>query len=151
MCAIKALENNVVKERASFRAQIQKLKVENASLTLRLRQMTEGAKRKPGDGSSPAARRPSTSPAPRSTQSRRSQGRKVRSRSSSASGRLKTSSLSSASSLESLRSRKDFSRPRVTRSYHFGAKGRSSLPIFTYLLHREIYSKFFSYFRTRFY
>lgn len=85
--AIKTLENEVAKERVSFRTQIQKLRVENASLALKLRQLTEVPSRKPGDASS-ALRRRSTPP-PRSLRSRRSLSRKGRSRSPSLSGRYK--------------------------------------------------------------
>ncbi|XP_026674615.1 coiled-coil domain-containing protein 61-like [Ceratina calcarata] len=90
--SIKSLESNVVKERASFRAQIQKLRAENAALSLKVQQLTASANRKPGDGS-PALRRRNRTPSTR---------RQSRSRSSSISSRNKTSSLSSGSSLESI-------------------------------------------------
>ncbi|XP_043271684.1 centrosomal protein CCDC61-like [Venturia canescens] len=117
--AIKTLENDVAKERVSFRTQIQKLRVENASLALKVRQLTELASRRPGDGS-PALRRRSTPP-PRSSQSRRSMARKGRSRSSSLTRCYKAPSLSPGSSVESLRSR-DSSRRRTAKPFHFRAK-----------------------------
>lgn len=86
--SIKSLENNVVKERASFRAQIQKLRAENAALSLKVQQFTASANRKPGDGS-PAFRRRNRMPSTRGSN---------RSRSSSTSSRNKTSSLSSGAS-----------------------------------------------------
>ncbi|XP_076547475.1 centrosomal protein CCDC61 isoform X6 [Osmia lignaria lignaria] len=92
--SIKSLENNIAKERASFRTQIQKLKAENTALLLKVQQLTESVGRKPGDGS-PALKR-TYSPSVR---------RRSRSRSSSISSRFKMSSLSSASSLESIRTR----------------------------------------------
>ncbi|XP_078035461.1 centrosomal protein CCDC61 isoform X2 [Augochlora pura] len=99
--SIKSLENSMTKERASFQKQIQKLKVENAALSLKIQQLTESAGRKPGDGSSALkCHNRSTSIRTNYTNSRRS-----RSRSSSISSRIKTSrrSLSSGSSMESLR------------------------------------------------
>ncbi|XP_053985983.1 centrosomal protein CCDC61-like [Hylaeus anthracinus] len=102
--SIKSLENNVAKERASFRTQIQKLKAENAALLLKVQQLTESAGRKPGDGS-PALKRYNRSP---SIRSNCSNSRQSRSRSSSISSRIKTSrsSLSPGSSMESLRIRR---------------------------------------------
>lgn len=82
--SIKSLENNIAKERASFRTQIQKLKAENTALLLKVQQLTESVGRKPGDGS-PALKR-TYSPSVR---------RRSRSRSSSISSRIKMSSLSS--------------------------------------------------------
>ncbi|CAL7949611.1 unnamed protein product [Xylocopa violacea] len=90
--SIKLLENNITKERASFRTQIQKLKAENTALSLKVQQLTSSASRKLGNGS-PVLKRNRT-PSTR---------RRNKSRSSSASSRNKTSSLSSGSSLESLR------------------------------------------------
>ena len=89
MNAIKALEKNVSEERASFRSQIQKLRTENAALTLKVRQLTT-INRKTGDVS-PALRRRATPP--RSSQSFRN-CRRRRSPSPSFSGQIKTSSLS---------------------------------------------------------
>ncbi|XP_043582203.1 centrosomal protein CCDC61-like isoform X3 [Bombus pyrosoma] len=91
--SIKSLENNVVKERASFQMQIQKLKAENAALLLKVQQLTASANRKPGDGS----------PALKCHNRTSSTLRRSRSRSSSISSRNKTSSLSPGSSLESIR------------------------------------------------
>ncbi|KAG7200110.1 hypothetical protein KM043_000555 [Ampulex compressa] len=48
--SVKSLESTVAKERMSFRIQIQTLRSENAALTLKIRQLTEPGKRKPGDG-----------------------------------------------------------------------------------------------------
>ena len=80
--SIKSLENNVVKERTSFRMQIQRLKAENAALLLRVQQLTASANKKPGDNS-PASKRRNRTPC-----------RRNRSRSSSISSRNRTSSLS---------------------------------------------------------
>lgn len=88
--SLKTLESNVAKERAAFRMQIQKLRSENASLVLRMRQLTEAGGRKPADGSSGLIYHSR----PRSVQSRGSNRRRSRSRSSSASGCVKISSLS---------------------------------------------------------
>lgn len=84
MESIKSLENNVVKERASFQMQIQKLKAENAALLLKVQQLTASTNRKPGDGS----------PALKCHNRTSSTLRRSRSRSSSISSRNKTSSLS---------------------------------------------------------
>ncbi|CAK9808633.1 Centrosomal protein CCDC61 [Anthophora plagiata] len=94
--SIKSLENNVVKERASFRAHIQKLKAENAALLLKVQQLTASASRKPGDGS-PALKRYNHTHSTR---------RRSRSQSSSISRRNKPSSLSPGSSLESIRTQR---------------------------------------------
>ncbi|KAK1118368.1 hypothetical protein K0M31_015068 [Melipona bicolor] len=80
--SIKSLENNVVKERTSFRTQIQRLKAENAALLLRVQQLTASANKKSGDDS-PASKRRNRTPC-----------RRNRSRSSSISSRNRTSSLS---------------------------------------------------------
>lgn len=88
--AISSLENSVAKERASFRAQIQKLRLENAALSLKIRQLTESTTRKSGD-CSPVLKRRSPSP---SSQSRRYINRKCRSRSPSIRDYFRTPSLS---------------------------------------------------------
>ncbi|XP_076667328.1 centrosomal protein CCDC61 [Andrena cerasifolii] len=112
--SIKSLENNVAKERAFFRTQIQKLKVENAALSAKVRQLTESAGRKPGDGSA-ALRRYNH---PSSTRTNYTDRRRSRSRSSSISSHVKTSrsSLSPGSSMESIRTRR--SPCRKTRTYN---------------------------------
>ncbi|KOX70377.1 Coiled-coil domain-containing protein 61 [Melipona quadrifasciata] len=80
--SIKSLENNVVKERTSFRTQIQRLKAENAALLLRVQQLTASANKKSGDDS-PASKRRNRTPPCRRNRSR-----------SSISSRNRTSSLS---------------------------------------------------------
>lgn len=85
--SVKSLENNVAKERMSCRTQIQRLKAENATLLLKVQQLTESAARKPGDGS-PALKRYKHSSSIRSNYS---SGRQSRSRSSSISSHVKTS------------------------------------------------------------
>lgn len=80
----------MAKERASFRAQIQKLRAENAVLSLKIRQLSESNIRRSGDGS-PAFKRRTPPP---SSHSRRSINRRSRSRSPSIYGHFKTSSLS---------------------------------------------------------
>ncbi|KAK9294455.1 hypothetical protein QLX08_010917 [Tetragonisca angustula] len=102
--SIKSLENNVVKERTSFRMQIQRLKAENAALLLRVQQLTASANKKPGDNS-PASKRRNRTPC-----------RRNRSRSSSISSRNRTSSLSPGSSLESIRTQR--SPCRNTKTYN---------------------------------
>lgn len=87
MGSIKSLESNVAKERAFFRTQIQKLKAENAALSAKVRQLTESAGRKPGDGSA-ALRRYNH---PSSTRTNYTDRRRSRSRSSSISSHVKTS------------------------------------------------------------
>lgn len=82
--SIKSLENNIVKERASYCTQIKKLKTENAALLSKVQQLTVPASRKPGDGS-PALKHRNRTPSTR---------RRSNSRSSSISSRNKTSSLS---------------------------------------------------------
>lgn len=117
--SLKTLESNVAKERAAFRMQIQKLRSENASLVLRMRQLTEAGGRKPADGSSGLIYHSR----PRSVQSRGSNRRRSRSRSSSASGCVKISSLSPGSSLESLRAHR--SPCRVTKTRNISNKDSS--------------------------
>ncbi|XP_024942145.1 coiled-coil domain-containing protein 61 isoform X2 [Cephus cinctus] len=117
LAAIKTLENSVAEERANFRARIKKLRAENLALTLKLHH-NELASRKPGDGSPALKRR---TPPPVSSQSRRSNVFRSRSRSPSDSERFKVSSLSRGSSLESLKS-KNSPRRTVTKSRRFGIK-----------------------------
>nr|KAF7439462.1 hypothetical protein H0235_001853 [Vespula pensylvanica] len=99
--AISALENSVAKERASFRTQIQKLRAENAVLSLKIRQLTESTTRRSGDGS-PAFKRRTPPP---SSHSRRSINRRSRSRSPSIYGHFKASSLSPEIDFGNLESR----------------------------------------------
>ncbi|XP_033328144.2 centrosomal protein CCDC61 isoform X1 [Megalopta genalis] len=112
--SIKSLENNVTKERASLRIQIQKLKVENAALLLKVKQLTESAGRKPGDGGSALKCHSRSS----SIRTNYTNSRQSRSRSSSISSHIKTSrsSLSPGSSMESLRVRSSPSRNVKTRN-----------------------------------
>lgn len=85
LASIKSLEKNIIKERASFCMQIQKLKTENTALLLKVQQLSTSANKKSEDGCSGLKRRNRTSSTLRS-----------RSRSSSISSRNKTtSSLSS--------------------------------------------------------
>ncbi|XP_012254762.2 centrosomal protein CCDC61-like [Athalia rosae] len=84
--AVRSLENAVTEERALFRARIQKLRVENATLMSKLRDLNKSACRKPR-GSSPTSF---------PLQSRRSVCRRRRSRSASSCTRSKHASLSSA-------------------------------------------------------
>lgn len=93
LASIKSLEKNIIKERASFCMQIQKLKTENTALLLKVQQLSTSANKKSEDGCSGLKRRNRTSSTLRS-----------RSRSSSISSRNKTtSSLSSGSSLDSIK------------------------------------------------
>ncbi|KAL2717976.1 centrosomal protein CCDC61-like [Vespula squamosa] len=111
--AISALENSVAKERASFRAQIQKLRAENAVLSLKVRQLTESTTRRSGDGS-PAFKRRTPPP---SSHSRRSINRRSRSRSPSIYGHFKTSSLSPGSSVESFQTKNSSNRNIIKSRY----------------------------------
>ncbi|XP_046813379.1 centrosomal protein CCDC61-like isoform X2 [Vespa crabro] len=111
--AISALENSVAKERTSFRVQIQKLRAENAVLSLKIRQLTESTTRRSGDGS-PAFKRRTPPP---SSHSRRSINRRSRSRSPSISGHFKTSSLSPGSSMESFQTKNSSNRNIVKSRY----------------------------------
>ncbi|KAK2582888.1 hypothetical protein KPH14_008963 [Odynerus spinipes] len=106
--AISALESSVAKERASFRAQIQKLRAENAALSLKVRQLTDTTIRRSGDGS-PALKRRTPPP---SSHSRRSINRRSRSRSPSVYG----------SSVESFQT-KDSSHRNIAKSRYGGSKG----------------------------
>ncbi|XP_012345778.1 coiled-coil domain-containing protein 61 [Apis florea] len=93
LASIKSLEKNIIKERASFCMQIQKLKTENTALLLKVQQLSTSTNKKSEDSNSGLKRRNRTSSTLRS-----------RSRSSSISSRNKTtSSLSSGSSLDSIK------------------------------------------------
>ncbi|XP_043506037.1 centrosomal protein CCDC61-like [Polistes fuscatus] len=115
--AISALENSVAKERASFRAQIQKLRAENAALSLKIRQLTESTIRRSRDNS-PALKRRTPPP---SSYSRHSINRRSRSRSPSIYGHFKTSSLSPGSSMESFQTKTSSNR-NITKSRYISSK-----------------------------
>ncbi|XP_014606667.1 PREDICTED: coiled-coil domain-containing protein 61-like [Polistes canadensis] len=115
--AISALENSVAKERASFRAQIQKLRAENAALSLKIRQLTESAIKR-SRNNSPALKRRTPPP---SSYSRHSINRRSRSRSPSIYGHFKTSSLSPGSSMESFQTKTSSNR-NITKSRYISSK-----------------------------